>query len=91
MRQTPFWSTYRPIFEFKGANTKLSGKIDLRDREKFFPGTSGIVEVTFLKGMIENKYFTAGQLFTISEGGKFNLGQGEILEVIADTPDSASI
>ena len=82
MRQTPFISEYRPAFDFKGARTKLSGRIDLIDREKFEPGSSGVVQVTFIKGMINDEYFTKGQTFFISEGGKYNLGEGEILELL---------
>jgi translation elongation factor EF-Tu-like GTPase len=80
MRQSPFVSKYRPIFDFPGAQTKLSGSIDLLDREAFHPGTSAIVEVSFIKGMVSEKFFTKGQSFTISEGGKNDLGHGEVLE-----------
>ena len=82
MRRTPFVSKYRPAFYFPGAKTKISGRIDLTDRESFEPGTSGVVQVTFIKGMISDNYFRAGQSFTISEGGKHDLGKGEILEVV---------
>lgn len=82
MRQTPFNNKYRPAFEFPGARTKLSGRIDLIDREEFEPGSTGVVQVTFIKGMINDDYFRKGQTFYISEGGKYNLGEGEILEVL---------
>lgn len=82
VRQTPFDSKYRPIFEFIGAKTKISGRIDLIDREKFEPGSCGVVQVTFIKGMIDDEYFKKDQPFFISEGGNDNLGEGKILEII---------
>ena len=84
MLQKPIFSNYRPAFYFAGALTKLSGKINLIDRDSFLPGTSAIVQVTFIKGIISNDYFRKGETFTISEGGEYNLGKGEILEVITD-------
>ena len=84
MRQTPFFSEYRPVFDFVGAGTKISGRIDLINMDKFMPGTSGVVQVTFIKGMISDNYFTKGESFTISEGGKYTLGKGDILEIIID-------
>ena len=84
MRQTPFSNGYRPVFNFVNAKTKISGKIDLIEINSFAPGTSEIVQVTFIKGMISNDYFRKGETFTISEGGEYNLGKGEILEVITD-------
>jgi translation elongation factor EF-Tu-like GTPase len=84
MRQTPFFSNYRPLFNFHGSKTKISGKIDLIDMDKFLPGTSGIVQVTFIKGMISYEYLKKGEHFTISEGGNFDLGEGEIVEIIHD-------
>ena len=82
MRKTPFLSGYRPVFEFEGARTKISARIDLIDNENFLPGTSGIVQITFLKGMISDDCFKKGEPFVISEGGKYNLGKGEIIGVI---------
>lgn len=90
MRQIPFSNKYRPAFEFKGARTKLSGSIDLIDTDTFAPGMSGIVKVTFIKGMIEDNYFKKGESFTISEGGKYALGKGEILEIVNDKEISSS-
>jgi translation elongation factor EF-Tu-like GTPase len=83
MRRTPFVSTYRPIFEFKGARTKISGRIDLLNTKSFYPGTTGIVQITFLKDMIDDNYFKKGETFKISEGGEYILGEGEIIEVLA--------
>lgn len=85
MRQIPFVSKYRPAFDFTGAKTKISGRIDLINMNEFAPGKSGIVQVTFIKGIIPDSYFKKGQLFTISEGGRYDLGKGIIIEKI-DTP-----
>jgi translation elongation factor EF-Tu-like GTPase len=84
MRRTGFVSGYRPLFEFKEANTKISARIDLTDKENFSPGSSGIVQITFLKGIISDSYLKKGESFIISEGGKYNLGKGEIMEVITN-------
>jgi len=81
MRQIPFVNYYRPAFGFVGAKTKISGSIELINMDSFAPGTSGTVQVTFLKGIISDDYFHKGQTFTISEGGKYTLGKGEILEL----------
>lgn len=84
MRQLPFYSKYRPLFDFIGATTKISGSIDLINMDSFVPGKSGIVEITFIKGTISDSYFKKGEPFTISEGGKFNLGKGKIIDIITD-------
>lgn len=46
-RKTPFFSGYRPLFDFI-EETKTSGQITLIDREAFYPGDEGIVEIAFL-------------------------------------------
>ena len=46
-RRTPFSSGYRPLFDFI-EETKTSGQITLLDREDFYPGDEGIVEIAFL-------------------------------------------
>ncbi len=81
MRKTPFISGYRPLFEFNGANTKISGKIDLIDTELFHPGKSGTIQITFNKGLINESHFKVGEVFTFSEGVN-PLGKGEIVDVI---------
>lgn len=83
MRKHPFNSGYRPIFEFSGAKTKVSARIDLINSEKFYPGEAGMVKVTFIREVIEDSFFKITQQFFISEGGKYNLGKGEIVEVIS--------
>lgn len=84
MRQTAFSSGYRPVFDFVNTKTKISGKIDLINMDTFVPGMSGIVEITFIQGMISDDYFKRGETFKISEGGKYSLGKGQILELISD-------
>ena len=79
MRRTPIYSKYRPIFDFKGARTKVSARIDLLDRESLVPGSSTTVQITFLQGMIDDKYFKKDEPFTFTEGN-FILGEGKILE-----------
>lgn len=45
-RKSPFKSGYRPLFDvYDGA--LISGKITLLDREAFYPGDEGDVEITF--------------------------------------------
>lgn len=89
MRQTPFSKGYRPVFDFKGAQTKISGRIDLLNMEMFAPGMSGVVEITFIKGMISDTYFVIGENFTFGEG-PHPLGKGQIIETI-DSKSSAPV
>jgi translation elongation factor EF-Tu-like GTPase len=67
VRQTPFLNGYRPMFNFEGASTKISGKIELLNAASFGPGMSGIVTIVFLKGLIDGIYFRAGEKFTFDE------------------------
>jgi hypothetical protein len=78
VRQNPFTTGYRPLFEFPEATTKISGRIDLIDGDFFSPGQTGIVKIFFNQGIISNDYFSKGNTFYFSEGTK-NLGAGEIL------------
>lgn len=80
VRQIPFLSGYRPSFNFTNARTKISGKFDLIDKESFAPGETGVVKITFIKGMIDDTFFTKGVKFTFDEGLKVDLGRGEIME-----------
>lgn len=84
MRQTPFENKYRPAFDFGGNQTKISGRIDLINMSSFAPGTKDTVYVTFIKGIISNDNFKIGKTFKISEGGKYILGEGEIIEMLTD-------
>lgn len=76
-RKTPFKSGYRPLFNFPGATTKISGSIKPIGSDYFLPGSKGNVEITFIKGMIDDSYFKAGMKFTFDEGRDV-LGEGEI-------------
>ena len=78
VRQTPVVSGYRPLFDFPGAKTKISGKIDLIDMNDFSPGQKGVVKISFINGMISNDYFQKSVKFTFGEGMK-DLGKGEVL------------
>ena len=78
-RRTPIISGYRPLFDFVGAKTKLSGKIDLINDDKIYPGSSGIVNITFIKGIINENFFKKGTFFTFSEA-TLSLGKGEIID-----------
>jgi len=76
-RKTPFKSGYRPLFNFPGATTKISGSIKLIGADYFSPGSKGNVEITFIKGIIDDSYFKTGMKFTFDEGRDI-LGEGEI-------------
>lgn len=80
-RKNPIADGYRPLFNFKDEKTKISGRIDLIERPLFEPGMKGIVQITFIKGIISDCHFTAGEQFTFDEGIQI-LGNGEIVEVI---------
>lgn len=80
MRQTPFADMYRPLFTFEGAKTKVSGSINLLDRSLFHPGTTAIVNITFIKGILPDAYFRIGEHFVFSESVK-EMGKGEIIGV----------
>jgi len=79
VRQVPFISGYRPAFYFEGERTRISGRIDLTDRDSFMPGTSGLVNIAFIKGMIDDSRFNPNEEFTFSEGRNV-LGKGIIIE-----------
>jgi translation elongation factor EF-Tu-like GTPase len=80
-RNMPFTSGYRPLFNFKKAPTKTSGRIDLIGVENFQPGSLGVVKITFVEGIINSSYFKAGEKFTFDEG-RVRTGEGEFLEVV---------
>lgn len=72
---------YKPLFNFKDENSKISDRIDLIELPLFEPGMKGVVQITFIKGVINDSHFTVGEQFTIDEGIQI-LGSGEIVEVI---------
>lgn len=75
-RKTTFKSGYRPLFNFQGLNTKISGSIRLLESELLFPGSIADAEISFIKSMRVNHYFKSGVRFTFDEGGA-PLGKGE--------------
>lgn len=84
MRQTPFASKYRPVFSFSSdpAN-KISGRVDLLNEQNHFaPGSTGMVQVTFIKDYLNDGCLRPGEVFFISEDGNHNLGKGEVVDVI---------
>jgi translation elongation factor EF-Tu-like GTPase len=86
MRKMPFSNGYRPLFDFEGADTKISGRIDLINREVFSPGMVEDVQITFIRGIISDNCFATGTKFTFNEGSDI-LGKGEIRAVInTNTP-----
>lgn len=86
-RMTPFKNGYRPLFDFTGARTKTSGKIDVIGRDGLNPGESGKVVITFIKGIIDDGHFKIGERFSFGEG--VNLaGRGTIAEIIENNFNS---
>ena len=81
-RQNPFYTGYRPIFTFPAARTKLSGRIDLINKERFVQGESGNLQITFVKGIIDDEHFSVGQKFTFAEE-PHQVGRGEIIKIIS--------
>lgn len=79
-RKTPFSNGYRPLFDFAEC-TKTSGQINLIDRDMFYPGDEGIVEIYFLKDLYLGNNFSEGVKFTFGEGRE-PLGEGEIKEIL---------
>src|SRR5687767_12454198 len=84
-RRSPIISGYRPHFEFVGARTRLSGRIDLINLKELPPGGSATVQLTFLTGMISNSHFKVGSDFKFSEGS-VPIGEGVITEIL-ELPD----
>jgi translation elongation factor EF-Tu-like GTPase len=79
-RKTPFTNGYRPLFNFI-KEMKTSGQIMLKDRNEFFPGDEGLVEITFLSKNYLGDDFGVGAKFVFGEGLE-PLGEGEIIELI---------
>ena len=74
-RKTPFYSGYRPLFNFI-EEMKTSGRIDLIDKELFFPGEEGEVEILFLND---------GQLRSFILGNDFENNQEPQFTVTKNT------
>ncbi len=75
-RKTPFKSGYRPLFNLEN-KTKASGKIDLIDKNLFYPGNQEEVFITFLN----KNELKVNDTFSFDEGLD-TLGEGEVLEII---------
>jgi len=75
-RLTPFYSGYRPLFNFI-PEMKISGQIILSDGEEFYPGQEGDVEIIFLNKRYLGSEFRIGTKFTFGEGLRI-LGSGYI-------------
>lgn len=78
-RKVPFYSEYRPLFNFI-EEMKTSGRIDLMDEEQFCPGEEGEVEITFLNRNYLGDDFDIGKIFLFGEG-KTPLGEGVVKEI----------
>ena len=78
-RKTPFISGYRPLFSFIN-EMKTSGHISLIEKEEFYPGDVGEVQISFLNKKYLGDDFGIGKKITFSEGLD-SLGEGEIIEV----------
>lgn len=81
IRSTPFRSGYRPHFNFID-EMKVSGHIQLIDRELFEPGDEGLVDIAFLNNNYLGDDFGVGKNFYFSEGPTI-VGEGVVEEVIS--------
>ncbi|MES2653134.1 MAG: hypothetical protein V4663_15440 [Bacteroidota bacterium] len=79
-RKTPFYSGYKPLFNFI-EEMKVSGRIDLLDRKQFYPGEEGEVEITFLNKQYLGKDLAIGNVFVFGEGLS-PLGEGIVQKVL---------
>ena len=79
-RKTPFVNGYRPLFNFI-EEMKTSGQITLIDREAFYPGDEGLVEIAFLNNDYLEDNFSEGTKFTFGEGRE-PLGEGKVKEIL---------
>ena len=79
-RKTSFITGYRPLFNFI-EGMKTSGQITLIDRNEFYPGDEGLVEITFLNKSYLGDNFSEGIKFIFDEG-RAPLGEGEVTEIL---------
>jgi len=79
-RKTPFFSGYRPLFNFI-EEMKTSGQITLIDRDAFYPGDEGLVEIAFINRDYLGNNFSEGVKFTFGEGRE-PLGEGVVKEIL---------
>lgn len=61
--------------------TKTFGQITLLDREAFYPGDEGIVEIAFLIRRTLGNNFSEGTKFIFGEG-RDHVGEGEVKEIL---------
>lgn len=73
-RKTPFFSGYRPLFDLL-SNTMISGAINFLDRKFLEPGSTAVVEITFLtpKSFIKDSFFFYESNEPLGEGVILNL------------------
>lgn len=81
-RNNPIITGYRPAFKGLNDSTLISGKIILINKEFFFPGERGIVEINFLDGSVTDNYLIVGRQFSFGEGSPIAIGDGVITQVI---------
>jgi len=79
-RETPFYSGYRPLFNFI-EEMKVSGRINLIDSEQFSPGEEGEVEILFRNADYLGNDFDIGKTFHFGEG-TVPLGDGVVKEIL---------
>lgn len=79
-RETPFYSGYRPLFNFI-EEMKVSGRINLIDRKQFCPGEEGEVEIVFFNRDYLGDDFDIGKTFLFGEGSD-PLGEGVVKEIL---------
>lgn len=60
---------------------KTSGKIDLIDRDEFYPGEEGEVSITFVNRKYLGEDFDKGKRFIFGEGLE-PLGEGFVEEIL---------
>lgn len=60
---------------------KTSGRIDLIDKEQFYPGEEGEVEIIFLNREYLGSDFDIGKTFLFGEGA-VPLGEGMVKEIL---------
>lgn len=80
-RTIPFGDGYYPMFNFV-PETKHGGRIHLLDRDEFFPGDEGLVEVWFPIDEVPSEDFAVGKKFTFHEGSDVPIGEGIIKEIL---------
>ncbi len=80
-RKVPFGDGYHPLFNFV-SETKHGGAIHLVDREEFFPGDEGLVEVWFPFDDLGKGVIIVGKHFTFDEGSTVPIGEGVIEEIL---------